>query len=125
MTTSVQTFFDTYAAALVSLSAEKIADCYQTPLAVYSDNGIQLVTSMDEVVSFWLEGIKPYQSMAIDKAVPEILAEEKLTKTILTSKVQWTNYSKEGDEIAKEVNFYILSQLNNQLKISGLIIMNE
>ena len=40
MKTSVKTFFENYAEALLSLSPEKIAAFYQTPVTIYSDEGM-------------------------------------------------------------------------------------
>src|SRR5688572_29599473 len=74
----VHTFFDDYATALMSYSAEDIAKFYQTPLAIYSDNGIRFVNEMEEVISFWREGVKPYKSIDIEKTMPVILNEEQL-----------------------------------------------
>lgn len=122
---SVQAFFDEYAEALLSLSAERISAFYQTPLAIYSDENTQTVSESDEVSAFWKEGIKPYKAQNIDKAIPTILSEEQLSKTIFISKVRWNNYDKSGKEVSKETNFYILSQQDDELKISGLIIMTK
>ncbi|HEY3405941.1 MAG TPA: hypothetical protein VGK59_21295 [Ohtaekwangia sp.] len=122
-TSGVHTFFDDYATALMSYSAEDIARFYQTPLAVYSDNRIRFVNAMEEVVSFWREAVKPYKSMDIEKAMPVILNEEQLSETIFISKVLWNNTDKWGKAAAREVNFYILSQTKDGLKISGLILM--
>ncbi len=122
---SVQTFFEDYATALTTLSAEKISAFYQTPLAIYSDENTQTVTDMVEVSAFWKEGIKPYKEQHIDRAVPTVLREEQLSESIFISKVRWNNYNKSGEEVSNETNFYILSRVGNQLKIRGLIIMTS
>ena len=125
MKTSVKTFFENYAEALLSLSPEKIAAFYQTPVTIYSDEGMQTVSKASDTVAFWKEGIKPYEAQNIEKATPEILSEEQLSETIFISKVRWNNYDSSGNEVAKETNFYILSQHKDELKISGLIIMKQ
>ena len=124
-TTSVQTFFDDYAEALLSFSPEKIASFYTTPMAVYSDNGVQLVDSMDQVVAFWGEGVKPYKKMNIDTASPQILTEDQLSEKVLVCKVLWQNKDKSGQEVGAETNFYILSDNDGSLHISGLVIMGQ
>jgi len=124
MGTIVQIFFKNYADALLSFSAEKISDFYQTPLAIYSDKGIQIVTKMPEVIAFWKEGVKPYKDMGIYKTTPYIVSEEQLSENTFAAKVRWANYDKIGKQIAEETNFYILSQ-QQALKISGLIIMGK
>jgi len=125
MVASSRDFFKEYAAALASFSAEKISEFYQTPLAIYSDNGVQIVNEMDEVVSFWEQGVKPYKKMDIDKAVPEALSEEQVSEKFFISKVLWKNYNKAGKEVAAETNLYILSGRESKMKISGLIIMTK
>lgn len=124
MATPVQAFLEKYAVALTSYSAEAIVEFYQTPLAVYSDNGVLLVTEMSEVISFWKEGVKPYQAQGIQEAKPSILTEEKLAETIYVSKVNWSNFDGTGQKIAEETNFYILTDNRGELRISGLVIMN-
>ncbi len=121
----VQSFFVAYAAALLSLSPEKIAGFYQTPMAVYSDEGVITVGKMPEVVDFWKKGIKPYEKMNISRAVPNVLSEEQLSKTITVCKVLWTNFDKEGKEVGRETNFYTLSKKDGDYRISGLIIMGQ
>lgn len=124
MKTPVKAFFEEYAKALLSLSAEKISSFYKTPLSIYSDYGVQAVKDNKETLSFWKEGIKPYQAMHIEQSIPEVLEEEQLCNTIFTGKVLWKNYDKSGKEIAQETNFYILVEDNNKLKIRGLVIMS-
>jgi hypothetical protein len=123
MATTSQTFFEDYASALGSYSADKISDFYQTPLAIYSDNGTQLVDDQSDVVAFWKEGVKPYKKMNIEKATPKVLSEEKLSEKISIAKVSWKNTDAAGKGVAKETNVYILSRGKNGPKISGLIIM--
>ncbi|RYE25829.1 MAG: hypothetical protein EOP51_02615, partial [Sphingobacteriales bacterium] len=65
---TVKDFFNEYANALLSFSAEKIAAFYQVPLAIYSDNGVHLVDDMDAVTGFWKEGMKPYAEQKIEKS---------------------------------------------------------
>ena len=122
---SLQQFFDNYADALLSYSPEKIADCYQTPLAVYSDNGIQLVSEPSAVVAFWKEGVKPYKGMDISNTSPKILAQEQLSDTMWTAKISWSNADSLGKVVSTETNFYVLSRIRDDWKIRGLIIMSK
>lgn len=119
------TFLKDYAAALLTYSAHEIATFYHLPLTVYADNGILQVTDMEEVVHFWLKGIKPYQEQGVVNAVPEIISEEQLSKTIRTCKVLWNNFNTSGKKAGSETNFYILSETEAGLKISGLVIMSS
>jgi len=118
-----ENFLKDYAAALLTYSAHEIAAFYHLPLTVYADNGILQVTDMEEVVHFWLEGVKPYQEQGVVNAVPEILSEEQLSKTIRTCKVLWNNFNTSGKKAGSETNFYILSETEAGLRISGLVMM--
>lgn len=119
----IQSFLAAYAAALLSLSPEKIADFYQTPFTVYSDQGTQMAHKNSEVVDFWKQGVKPYEKMNISRTNPKVLSEEQLSKTLFVAKVLWSNYDKDGKLVGEETNFYILSKSKEEFKISGLIIM--
>ena len=122
---TTKTFFEDYADALLTYSAENISGFYQVPMTVYSDNGIQQVTKMSEIEGFWKKGIEPYKKQGITKSIPEIVSEEQLSETISTCKVLWRNYDKSDKEVAKETNLYILSKNKEELKISGLILMTK
>lgn len=122
---SVKVFFDDYAKALLSFSAENIAQCYQTPLAVYSDQGIRLVDAPSDVVAFWSEAVKPYKVLKIVNSSPKILAQEELSESIATVKVSWSNADASGKVVATETNFYVLVRDHDQWKIRGLILMNK
>jgi hypothetical protein len=122
---SLQQFFDDYADALLSYSPEKIAGCYQTPLAVYSDNGIQLVSEPLDVVAFWKDGVKPYKGMDISNTSPKILSQEQLSDTMWTAKISWSNADSSGKVVSTETNFYVLSRIKDEWKIRGLILMNK
>jgi hypothetical protein len=119
----IETFFQKYSSALTTFSAQTISDFYQVPLAIYSDEGVRLVTKESETLEFWEKGIQPYQKMCIVKAAYKIIMEEQLSKTQFVCKVLWINYDAAYKEVSRETNFYILTQNKDELKISGLIIM--
>lgn len=122
MSHSVKNFFEDYAEALMSFSAEEIAKFYQTPMAVYSDQGVQTVTEINEVISFWQQGVKPYASQGISKAVSKILSEEQVSETIYLCKVLWENYDSWDTQISNETNYYILAQKDKEFNIVGLVL---
>lgn len=122
---TTETFFHDYSKALLSYSAEEIAAFYQVPLSVYSDEGVIQVSKMEEVTGFWKKGIEPYKAQNISKSVPQILSEEKLSKTISICKVLWKNYDASDGEVAQETNFYILTESKEGLKINGLILISK
>jgi hypothetical protein len=125
MKTSAQIFFESYASALLSFSAEKISEFYQVPFTLYSDQGNKQITKHSEITDFWKEGVKPYEAQGIQKTEHELINEEQLSLTIFICKVLWKNYNHSGKQVGEETNFYILSQNNGELKISGLIIMTH
>lgn len=124
MSTSVQTFFEHYAHALMSYEPGNITSFYQAPMAVYSDQGVRTVQEMSEVEAFWQAGVQPYKARGIEKTVPWVLTEEQLSHNVFLGKVLWINSDESGREITRETNIYILSETDNGLKISGLIFMN-
>jgi hypothetical protein len=122
---TIKDFFDDYAKALLSYSAENIAQCYQAPLAVYSDQGIRLVEEASEVVAFWKDAVKPYEGMGIANSTPKILSQEHLSETISTAKVSWSNTDAFGKVVATETNFYVLVKDHDAWRIRGLILMTK
>ena len=124
-TTTVKTFFEEYAEALASYSPERISQFYNVPVAIYSDQGIRTVKASSETLAFWKDGIKQYEAQGIEKATPKILTEEQLSEKTFICKVLWRNYDRADREVGTETNTYILTESNDQLKISGLIIMTQ
>lgn len=122
MSHTVKNFFKDYAEALVSFSAEEIAKFYQTPMAVYSDQGVQTVTDINEVISFWQQGVKPYADQGISKAVSKVLSEEQVSETIYLCKVLWENYDSLDTQVSNETNYYILAQKDKEFNIVGLVL---
>lgn len=125
MASTIQSFFEQYAAALQSYSAEAISDFYQTPVSIYSDNGLMYVDDAEKTLAFWKQGVKPYEKMGIVKSTFKILMEEKGSAKNWLAKVQWNNYNKAGEEVQKETNIYILTDNEGQMKISGLILAGQ
>ena len=123
MPTAIQTFFENYADAQRANSAKNIAAFYQTPLTIYSDDGIQQITKMTDVVKFWKQSVKSYKDKGVERTVATVLSQEQFSKTIVISKVLWENFGPDDKEISKETNIYILIESNSELKISGSIIM--
>ncbi|MBA4851173.1 hypothetical protein [Emticicia sp. BO119] len=122
MAHTTQDFFKEYAAALLSFSAANITTFYKTPMAVYSDQGVQVVTKPQEVLAFWEEGLKPYAAQKITKAIPYVLTEERVSETILVCKVFWENYDDSDTQVSRETNHYILSEKDGGFSIVGLVI---
>ena len=123
MTNLVPSFFQDYAAALMTFSAENIAKYYQTPMAVYSNDGVFTVDKMEDVVSFWERGVKPYAAQKITRATPTVISEEQVAEKLYLCKVSWNNADETGREVSQETNYYILSKNPEGLKISGLLLM--
>jgi hypothetical protein len=124
-TANVTTFFEEYARALSSFSPERISQFYNVPLAIYSDEGIRMVKASSETLAFWMDGIKQYEMQNIERATPKILTQEQLSEKTFICKVLWRNFDRSDREVGTETNFYILTENNDQLKISGLIIMAQ
>lgn len=125
MSHSVKIFFKDYAEALMSFSAEEIAKFYQTPMAVYSDQGVQTVTEINEVISFWQQGVKPYADQGISKAVSKVLSEDQVSETIYLCKVLWENFDNWDTQVSNETNYYILTQKDKEFNIVGLVLKGE
>ena len=123
MNTLINDFFDKYSKALTSYSAVAITSFYQVPLAVYSDEGVRLVSKESETLAFWEQGVEPYKKKGIERAAFKIVMEEQLSEHNFVAKVLWINYDASYKEVSQETNFYILTKKDEQLKISGLIIM--
>ena len=125
MADKIQTFFEKYGEALVSYSPKKISSFYKVPLAVYSDNGVLLVSKEEDVVAFWQNAVTPYKQSGISGTVANVIMEEQLSEKVYVVKVEWMNNDEAGRKVQTETNFYILSGNDETLKISGLILVTK
>lgn len=125
MQQSVEQFLNDYAAALLSYDADKIAAFYQVPMAVYSDQGVLLVSEMRQVASFWKQAVEPYRESGITDAKPQVISQDNLTEHITIAKVRWVNTDGNGAPAGEETNVYILSDSKDGMKISGLVITGQ
>lgn len=118
---AIKSFFNQYAKALLSYSADEIAAFYKAPLAVYSTTGVLFVNKQRKVTKWWKRGLKPYKEMGIKKAVPQVLSEQAFAKHII-AKVKWDNFDENNKLVSSETNIYLLSGDKKEKKIIGLIV---
>lgn len=120
-TFDISSFLTAYADALASFSATQAATFYQVPFVIHSDKGVQVIDKASDIETFFESAMKSYKDQNINKTVPKILYEERLSENIAVCKVLWQNINTSGTETSQEANFYIISKTSGDLKFTDLV----
>jgi hypothetical protein len=94
--------------ALSSGDLRGIADCWEVPALVLSDQGTIIVTEAGEVESFLARAVEWYRSQGLMATKPELERIEPLSEKLTSVDVRWPTFDATGTEKASERSHYIL-----------------
>jgi len=104
----VQEFLNTFARALTSGDADRIAALWETPAFVASDPACHAVGQAAEVRKFF-EGAKAqYNAMGVVETRPEISVLDWVTERMAIVEVRWPWLDARHHEVGDETSTYIL-----------------
>ena len=106
--TSLETFIENYGRALSSSDLEKIADCWEVPASILSEQKAVAVNSREEVMSFFEQACATYRAQGRTSTIGEIISKEYLTKNIVAVDVRWPSFDDQGKAKAVEMSHYLL-----------------
>lgn len=107
----VEQFLVGYGEALSTGDLEAIADAYELPALVMSDQGSQSVTDRQRIVDFFEAARGQYEQLGLAGTRPEHVSIEHLSEQLCTADVRWIGVDIEGRATRyKEYSFYVLRQ---------------
>ena len=105
----IERFLLEYADALAAADGERVADLWELPALVMSDEGTHLVTERREVVEFFSAAATQYREVGIASTRPEHLAVEHLSDRLTSADVRWLGIDAEGRPTEhRELSTYLL-----------------
>jgi hypothetical protein len=105
---SLEAFIEAYGKAISSSDLESVADSWEIPALVLSDQGTTSVNTKDEVMGFFEKAAASYKSQGRTSTIGEIISKEHLTKNIVALDVRWPSFDDEGKAKAVEMSHYLL-----------------
>jgi hypothetical protein len=85
-----------------------IADCWEVPALVLSDEGAITITEASEIESFFTRAVEWYRSQGLMATRPELERVEPLSEKLTAVDVRWPTFDAAGTEKASERSHYIL-----------------
>jgi hypothetical protein len=105
---SLEAFIEAYGKAITSSDMEKVADSWEIPALVLSDQGTTVVKTKEEVMGFFEKAAASYRSQGRTSTIGEIISKEHLTKSIVAVDVRWPSFDDQGKAKAVEMSHYLL-----------------
>ena len=107
----VEQFLVAYGDALSAGDLDALADAYELPGLVMSDQGSQPVTDRQQVVDFFAAARAQYEEQGLAGTRPEHVSIEHLSEQLCTADVRWIGGDADGRATRyKEYSFYVLRQ---------------
>ena len=101
-------FLEQYARALSAGDLRGIADCWEVPALVLSDDGAIAVAAAGEIERFFARAVEWYRSQGLAFTQPELERVEPLSAKLATVDVRWPTFDAAGTERTSERSHYIL-----------------
>ena len=122
----VNSFFDTYAAALENYDTKGMAFLYNIPCTLVSDDTTTLFNDATKLEGFFNMGAGFYRQFGIAKVRPVVWNRREWTGKIINVKVNWEYFDVLDQPIYKCDYFYVLKlDRNNLWKIVLSVSVNE
>jgi hypothetical protein len=106
--TSIETFIENYGKALSAGDHEQIADCWEVPALVMSEQKAVAVDAREEVMSFFEQAVATYRAQGRTSTIGEIISKEYITKNIVAIDVRWPSFNDQGMAKRVEMSHYLL-----------------
>jgi hypothetical protein len=105
---SLESFVEAYGKAISSSDLKRIADSWELPALVLSDQGTKVVNTKEEVMGFFEKAAASYKSQGRMSTIGEIVSKEYLTRNIVALDVRWPTFDDQGKAKAVEMSHYLL-----------------
>jgi hypothetical protein len=105
---SLETFIETYGRALSSGELEDIADCWEIPSLVLSDQGAVAVHAKEDVMGSFERAVAAHKTQGRTSTIGEIISKEYLSKNLVAVDVRWPSFDDQGKARSVEMSHYLL-----------------
>lgn len=106
----VQEFLDEFARAFTSGNGAAVAELWDTPAFVLSDDLEHAVQTSSQVAAFFGGARDQYHSIDIVDTKAEIVRLDEITDKIVSVRVRWPYLDRQGHEVGAECSTYTLKR---------------
>ncbi|MBC7770727.1 MAG: hypothetical protein H7124_18235 [Phycisphaerales bacterium] len=103
-------FLEMLALALTEGATEAIAQMWETPALVISDDAVQSIGERAELLDMFAGAREHYNSAGVTDTRPEIIRLDEITDKVVIVRVRWPWLDDEGVELGGECSTYTLRQ---------------
>lgn len=104
----VSEFLESFALSLTEGATDALADLWQLPAMVVSDERTFAVTDREELKELFAGAREQYNSAGVTDTRPEIVRLDEVTDKIVMVRVRWPHLDEDGDELGAECSTYTL-----------------
>jgi hypothetical protein len=104
----IRRFLERYGHAISSVNLADIAQCWEVPALVLSDQDVIAVSGADEIERFFAQAQDAYRSQGLVATQPVLERAEDLGEKLTSVDVRWLAMDKAGVERSSERSYYIL-----------------
>jgi hypothetical protein len=104
----IRQFLDNYGQALSAGDLDGVAECWDIPALVLSDEGAISVSNSDQIKQFFARAAEGYRSQGLVATRPQIERVDQLTERLIAVDVRWPAFNAAGAEQSSERSHYIL-----------------
>jgi hypothetical protein len=125
MASTVQQFFETYAASLDAGDAESVSGAYFVPTVVMNDDAKRVHTKREDIVTYIQEMKEQLAEAQVVSSKADVCQTMRLSENILFSNVKWTFNDAQGQKVFSCFISYTLQLESESLKIIVSVIDDE
>jgi hypothetical protein len=104
----IRRFLEQYGRAVSAGDSHAIANCWEVPGLVLSDEGAIAVGDTGEIEKFFAQATEWYRSRGLVSTKPELERVEMLSANLAAVDVRWPTFDASGKEQSSERSYYIL-----------------
>jgi hypothetical protein len=105
----VRSFLEGYGQALSAGDLPAIANCWELPALVLSDQGARAVIETTEIEQFFASAVEWYHAQGLVATKPSSVVINKLSERLVSVDARWSQIDTSGVERPSEHSLYILS----------------
>ncbi|HYD87046.1 MAG TPA: hypothetical protein VEA80_06205 [Vitreimonas sp.] len=103
-------FLEMFALSLTEGATEAIAQMWETPALVISDEDVRAIGEREELLELFAGAREHYNSAGVTDTRPEVIRLDEITDKVVMVRVRWPWLDDEGNELGAECSTYTLRQ---------------
>lgn len=116
-------FLEMFALSLTEGATEAIAQMWETPALVISDEAVLSITEREELNDMFAGAREHYNSAGVTDTRPEVVRLDEITDKVVMVRVRWPWLDDEGNELGAECSTYTLRQSSaGEWKIRAVVM---